>query len=209
LERLSAVLAMKRSLEVGLPDVQSSAICREILAHPGWPERLRLAVGSSDSVQSWLAWLAAPELGLDLWEPAFAQLRRGPLNDGLIDRLMRVGDHDQQRRVIAWAEANLPLTRVATGPALHRFPIADTRVAHHCLTSVVQRFHSRELYTETLVAAVLRSPVTSARHLALAALEARPQCVLGAVGRQSLALAVDDEPDDQMRARVRDLLSTP
>ena len=208
-ERLGAVLAMKRHLEAALPDAQSLAICREILADSGWPERLRIAMESGDSMQSWIAWLVAPELGLDLWEPAFAQLRRGPLDDSRVYRLMRVPDHDRQRRVIAWAEASLPLTRVATGPDLHRFPIADTRVAHHCLTCVVQELRSPELYSETLVAAALRSPVISARHLALTALEARPQSGWGAVVTQSLTLAVDDEPDDQLRARVRDLLATP
>jgi hypothetical protein len=227
LDRLEAVLAVRdwlaenaagnepvrevtdeeaRRAELGwTPGVRDrvSAACGEILARAEWPERVRSAFASGDPRRQWIAWRIAPVVGVDLWEDAFALVQAGPLDGGHVFRVVNVPDRDRRRRVIAWAEANLPLSRIATGPERRLFAARETVDADHALTFVLQAMDDAELYSEALVAAALRSPVVGTRNAALSVLEARPRAQWGAQVEAALRQSAADDPDDAVRARVR------
>jgi hypothetical protein len=168
---------------------------------------VQAASASDDASLRWLAWHVAPHVGADLWEDAFAMLERGPLDDGLVYRLMAVEDHERRRRVIAWAEKALPLSEIATGPDRHLFAQGDQGVVDGALTFVLQAMDDPELYSEPLVAAGLRAPVISTRNMACNALEVRPREEWGTSVEDALARSAVDDPDEDVRARVGALAS--
>jgi hypothetical protein len=182
--------------------------CSEILARGEWPARVRSVFATGNDYSQALAWRLAPHVGVDLWEDAFAKLTSAPLDDTQVFRVMHVPDRERQHRVIEWAEGNLPLSRIATGPDRHLFPEAGSRIENHALTFVVQEMRDEELYSEALVAAALRSPVINTRNMALNALEARPRARWGARVEESLRMSAEDDPDGKVRERVREALAT-
>jgi hypothetical protein len=145
--------------------------------------------------------------GVDLWEEAFTQLDISPLDGGLVFRVVHVRDRARQQRVIAWAEAALPLHLVSTGPQRHLFPQKEIREVNQALTYVVQEMRDGELYSEPLIAAAIRSPVISTRNQALNALEARPRERWGDAVKGALTQLLNDEPDDKVRNRVNALVA--
>ena len=177
-----------RHLEFGWTDglrTRLVAACDALLARPEWPERVRAAFSDGDRHEEWLAWRIAPEVGVDLWDAAFAQLEAHPLDARLVFRVVHVRDRARKQRVIAWAEANLPLDLVSTGPQEHLFPEADIRDVNQALTYVVGDMCDGDLYSESLVAAAIRSPVISTRNQGLNALEARSREEWGKRRRES------------------------
>lgn len=198
-----------RRVEAGWTDdlqARLLATCATILSAPEWPARVRTAFASGERGPEWLAWQIAPDVGVDLWDAAFAMVERGPLDDSRVFRVVHVADRGRRRGVIEWAEANLPLERIATGPDRHLFPGPDIAGIGHALTFVVQEMDDPALYSEPLVAAALRAPVISTRNGALNALEARPRAEWGPSVEQALQQSAVDDPDDNVRARVRDVL---
>ena len=182
------------------------AACGALLARPEWPDRVRVAFSSGDRRDEWLAWQIAPEVGVDLWDEAFAQLEARPLDEGLVSRVVHVRDRARRQRVIAWAEANLPLHLVSTGPQKHLFPEEDVRDVNQALAYVVQEMRDGEVYSEPLVAAAIRSPVISTRNVGLNALQTRSRGEWGSGVETAVRQLASDEPTERVRARVRALL---
>jgi hypothetical protein len=234
LERLEAVLTIREWLEPDPPDEDDeddvrevtereallveigwtaalrerlAATCSEILARPEWPGRVRDAIGSGERLREWIAWRLAPAIGVDLWEEAFAMLEGRPIDAGRVWRVVYVDDRERRRRVIAWAEANLPLAAIAEGPGLHLTPERDGSEADHALNSIVQAMRDPELYSEALVAAALRSPVINTRWQAIHAIEARPAAQWGPLVVEALRRSAADDPREDVRERVRTALA--
>jgi hypothetical protein len=201
LERLDTVIEIEERLE-------GEDTARAIVARPEWPERLRDAFENGDHRARWIAWRAAPDVGLDLWEAGFARLRRDQLDEGLVFSLIQDPDGDRRRRVVAWAEEHLPVERLATGPDRHLLP-TEHRELEGCVTFIVQEMREGDLYSGRLVAAALLAPVIHTRNQALNALEAQPRERWGAQVEQALERLRREEPDDQVRKRVLKLLSNP
>jgi hypothetical protein len=116
-------------------------------------------------------------------------------------RCNRPEDRDRIRRVIAFAEANLPLDEIASGPS-NLIGLGSAYGAHRCLDFVVQEMRRHSVFSPRLVAAALRSPVVRNRNLAVAALENHPIEEWGPELARDLLRAASAEPDEQVRERM-------
>ena len=217
LDRLETVVAIRRRLRDELGENEFAwtdalrdrliSICDGLLARPGWPDRSMAAFSAGDRRDQWLALEIAPLVGVDLWDEAFAWLRVSELDQWLVFRVVHMPDCARRQRVVAWAEANLPLHFVSTGPQKHILPEAGIREVNYALTSVVGEMEGGELYSERLVAAALRSPVISTRNEALKVLSCRSRERWGEKVEAAVVELASDEPDDKVRARVEALLN--
>ena len=109
------------------------------------------------------------------------------------------------RRIVALAEAALPLAAVATGPA-DSLGLGPEFAVHGCLDFILPRLAPYPGAGWSLVAAALRSPVIRNRHGALRVLDAWglaawPQAAYGA-----LREAREIEPNDTVRTNMHCLL---
>jgi hypothetical protein len=116
-------------------------------------------------------------------------------------RCNRPEDRDRNRRVIAFAEANLPLDEIASGPS-NLMGLGPAYGAHRCLDFVVQEMRRESVFSPRLVTSALRSPVVRNRNMAVAALENHPIEEWGASLIEALRRAASDEPDEQVRERM-------
>lgn len=181
------------------------ARCRAILTEPHWPELVRAVWASGGHRERWRAWYVAPHVDVDLWESGFERLRSGPLDHLLVDRLVRKAPLKRQQRVVAWAEEHLVLERVASDPELCLFPTPE-QADERALGWVVQAMRTPELYSESLVAAALLSPVVQTRVSALNALKAQPRESWGSTVEQALERLRHEEPSPQVREKLLALI---
>jgi hypothetical protein len=183
---------------------QLTAACNAILDRPGWADVVRAGYRSSDPIEEDRARRLAPLFGVDLWDEAFARLIRDPLSAYRYQELMHTDDLDRLTRVVAFAEANLPLVEIATGPANH-LGLGPGFEAHRCLDTLLQEMKRPGVYSPAIVAAGLRSPVVRNRNMAVNALENR---LVGAWGEEvvrAVQRAVAEEPRDDVRERLAGL----
>jgi hypothetical protein len=146
-------------------------------------------------------WSVAHAMGLDAWEAGWRHLQRAPHDPRLYHHLARSRRPDRRARVIAFAERELPLEALATGPALRRFPAARHRDAALTLDSLVQRLRTGQ-WSDALVAAALLCPVVSTRNGALAALAATSPEDWDATVLAALRRLAADEPSADLRAQA-------
>jgi hypothetical protein len=146
-------------------------------------------------------WSVAHAMGLDAWEAGWRHLQRAPHDPRLYHHLARSRRPDRRARVIAFAERELPLEALATGPALRRFPAARHRDAALTLDSLVQRMWTGQ-WSDALVAAALLCPVVSTRNGALAALAATSPEDWDATVLAALRRLAADEPSADLRAQA-------
>lgn len=182
------------------------ARCRDILHQPHWPERLHEAFEHGERRGEWIAWRVGPLVGLDLWDAGFAKLKRDPLDDGLVFRLMHGSDRTHREQIVEWAEQHLPVEKIATGPAEHLFP-AENREIDGALAFIVQEMSDGELYSERLVAAALVAPVIATRNQALNAIETQPRQAWGSSVEAALHRLTREDPNEDVRARAVGLLA--
>ena len=199
LERLDAVLTIGEWFD---EDNEIGERCTAIVAREPWGERLRQAYEHGDARSRWIAWRVAPHVDVDLWDVGFARLQREPLDGKLVFQLAGVPDGDRRRRLTEWAERDLPVKTLASGPALDLFFPGDGSEADVALACVVQEMHGGEHYSERLVAAALLSPVVMTRSMALDALAAQPRERWGERAESALERLLREEPSDDVRERV-------
>lgn len=180
------------------------ARCKAIIERDGWKQRVEEAYQSDDVNQGRLAWSVANAVGVDLWEKAFRRLERNPLDDELYYALFQSDDLYRQRRVMAFAERNLPLGDIASGPSTE-LGFGEEWRPHQCLTFVLQELRRPGLFSPSLVIAGLRSPVMRVRNMAAAALESQPVDVWGPEMAEVLERCLKDEPNDKLRGRLQEL----
>jgi len=151
-------------------------------------------------------WSIASAMGLDAWEAGWRHLQRSPHDPGLYHQLARSRRPERRARLIAFAERELPLEALATGPEQRRFPAADHRDAALTLDSLVQRMRPGQ-WSEALVAAALLSPVVSTRNGALAALAAVSPEDWGEPVLTALRRLAPEEPAAELRALTDEQLA--
>jgi hypothetical protein len=178
--------------------------CLQILRRPEWPERVRTGYRSADPLEEDRAWELAPVVGVDLWEDEFARLTTEPLNAGSYWRLMQTEDAGRVGRVVAFAEAALPLDEIGSGPA-DALGLGPQFEPHRCLSMLLQETGQPGIHSAKLIVAGLRSPVVNNRNMALNALEHLPVEAWGPDVVQAVRQAVADEPRDDVRARLQNL----
>jgi len=217
LARLETVVAIRRRLRADSGELEFGwtkalrdrliATCDRMLARREWPGRVNAAFSTGDHLDQWLALELAPQVGVDLWDEAFTRLKGGPLDQWLVHRVVRAQDDARRQLVVAWAEANLPLHLVSTGPQTHILPEAGIRDVNYALTSVVGEMRDGDLYSERLIAAALRSPVIGTRTQALSALSGRPREQWGAMVETAVGELATDEPTEKVRRNLEELLN--
>lgn len=180
------------------------ATCATIIEHDRWKRIVQEAYESDDFTQRRLAWSAAEAVGVDLWDSAFRKLEQSPLDEVLYFELFQTDDAYRQRRLIAFAERNLPLDEIACGPSLE-LGLGDAWRAHGCLAFALQALCCPELFSPTLVSAGLRSPVTGVRNAAVSVLESHPAGRWKADLAEVLEVSLRTEPSEALRDRLRAL----
>lgn len=175
-----------------------------ILADPRWPDRVRAAYVRNDGIDGWLAWTVAPDVGVDLWDIAFARLGAAPLDDGLWWALAERAEGDRLRQLVVFAETHLPLDLIASGPA-EEDGFGDTFRAHNCLESLLQHTAGKGVFSQALVLAALANPVIRLRYRAcerIAELADPPPAVV-----EALRSAVAHEPVAGLRRDLKAVLA--
>ncbi|MHA1538095.1 MAG: hypothetical protein ACTSUD_11120 [Alphaproteobacteria bacterium] len=175
-----------------------------VLSAPEWAERLRAAYRAGAEPQSGLAIACAEVLGVDLWEIGFRRLAKAPHEQQLYYDLLRTNDARKREKIIAFAEANLPLERIGSGPALE-LGLGDDWDVRGCLDFVLQEIERRGPYSERLMVAAMRSPVIRHRLRACQILAAMEPEGWGPLVEGALNACLGDEPDEDVRGELESL----
>ncbi|WP_280151734.1 hypothetical protein [Piscinibacter sp. XHJ-5] len=175
-----------------------------ILSAPHWPGMALAALDEDDRAAFWVASTAAQRMGMDTWETHFARQRDGR-GEHWFD-LMRTGDPARVERVIALAEAQIDLRAIATGPS-DAPGLGPEYRQHMALDFILQSLGEFPGQGWPLVAAGLRSPVIRNRNMALRALAAWDRVHWPDGALALLSQAEREEPDDDIRARMAQLLA--
>jgi hypothetical protein len=194
--------------------------CQRILRRPHWPDRVRSAFATyeprypddpSRGRDGARAMAVAPAVGVDLLDDGLRMLERYPLDRHLTAWLVQTRNAERVERVIRLAERLLPRAlREASdagdagpaGAAVGRRPVVGP------LTFLLQAMRKHQIYSERLVMLALRHQGRE-RRLAAELLEGRPPGEWNEEVVAALRSASGDEPDEEMRARLRALLARP
>lgn len=181
------------------------AECDRIILQDRWNNEIWNDLGSEDNYKKNCAIRAARELGIDTWEQLYAELHAKPLDSGLYFELMRTENIDRIRKLVTFAERNLPLKELATGPGTE-LGLGPEYKAHGCLDFVLQDLDKYEGVGGKLILAGLNSAVIRNRNMALKTLEtwSRKNWPEGAA--QMLEKLYSIEPDANVKQRIKGLL---
>jgi hypothetical protein len=149
----------------------SLADCIALLERNSWPELVWNDIASKDGFKHYQAVQAGRILNLDIWPTLFEQLKADPMNDGLYYNVMRAHDRDRIAQVVEFAENNLPLEDIASGPK-DETVFGPEFKAHNCLDFIIQDLDPYEGMGKRLISAALWSPSTRNRNMALKVLKA-------------------------------------
>jgi len=175
-----------------------------ILCAPHWPSLALAALDEDDRVVFWVASRAAERMGLDTWERHFQRQRDGR-GEQWFD-LMRTRDPARAERVIDLAQAQIDLRVIATGPS-DALGLGPEYRHHMALDFILQSLGEFPGQGWPLIEAGLRSPVVRNRNMALRALAAWSRSHWPDGAQALLSQAQREEPDDDVRARMAQLLA--
>lgn len=178
--------------------------CQKIIAHSTWPSIVMDAVNASDSSDHYYGVACARKLGIDIWEELYAQLAANPIQDSRYMELMKSDDSDRIRKLVQYAEEQLPLQQIATGPG-EEMGFGEAYAPHRCLGSILQSLDRHEGIGKELIVTGLNSPVISNRNMALHALEAWEVSAWGNRLVEAVTQLSAREPDDSVKERIRKL----
>ncbi len=181
------------------------SLCASILGRPEWTGRVRAKLGSEDEVEFAHADQAAKALGINTWDIHWRRLPEKPLDPGRWYHIMALCDEGRIGKVIEFAEANLDLAKIATGPA-DELGLGRGFEQHSCLDYVLQELRRFPGRGARLVEAGLKSPVVRNRNMAVAALAAWPRGEWSGGLEKSLEQAARCEPNQGVRERMNKAL---
>lgn len=171
--------------------------CREILSAPEWPRRVEEAFEKGGREEQGEAWVVAPAVAVDLWERGFGRLGAEPTEEWLWYGLATRADPDRFRRLLALAEARLPLDD-PDPPGAFR--------PHASLAALIQEMPRSGVLSDRILEAALRSPVAGLRSRATSVLGDLPAARVAPSVRAALASASEKEPDEDLKKRMSDIL---
>ena len=180
-------------------------LARRIIGRTDWPNKVAQGLGAADDRDFRQAKRAALQLGLDPWDAVFRRQQADPRSSFWWD-LMQTEDVARVRRVVAHAEAALPLGDVATGPGTV-LGVGGDYWAHSALDFVVQDLRRFPGEGWRLVDVALRSPVIRNRNMAVNALNAWPRDRWPAEACLALQRAEQAEPEPDVKTRMARLLA--
>ena len=198
--RLTAVVDIRRWAEDFEEHVAIAERCGRVLDRPAGRAFVTGRLERSDAALD--VWPIAEAMGLDPWEPGWRHLQDAPEDSGLYRRLARTPSAARFARIAAFAERELPLARLASGPRDRLLPPAELREASLALAALVLEMRPGR-WSAPLLAAGLLSPVISTRNAALHALESADPTSWGPEIRPALRRLALEEPTEDVRLRAR------
>lgn len=181
------------------------ATCDRILSRPEWSDLARHGLASDDEMEFHRANQVAEALGIDTWETHWHRLQEKPTDSGRWYQVMACCDDGRIAEVIALAEQNVDLEKIATGPA-DEMGLGPGWEQHQCLDFVLQGLRRFPGQGHQLIEAGLRSPVVRNRNMAVAAMSAWECDRWDDNLRDALKAAARIEPDDDLRERMEQSL---
>lgn len=183
-----------------------AAACDEFLGRPQWPARIAAGLRSPDAAEFNQADQAAGVLGIETWEVHWARLRQDPLEPSRWYDIMKHCDATRIDEVLTFAEREIPLDRVATGPGTE-LGLGAGFEPHVCLGYVLQELPRFPGRGRALIATGLSSPVLSNRNVAAKVLSDWGERDWPTGLRDEVVAARDGEPDEKVRRRLENLLA--
>ncbi|MEP7011140.1 MAG: hypothetical protein ABJC13_12520 [Acidobacteriota bacterium] len=202
----------EREIHGWTPELRERLIarCDEVLAWPGWREKIALAVltgEAGDRATFAVADQAARALDIDLWDAHFRRAE-AELDAWHWAAIAATKDPERRRRVLALAEARLDLGRIGSGAGLD-VGFGPKFAQASCLEVILPALRETPGAGVALLLAALQSPTIRLRHRALDVIEAwgpdaRPEPVA-----EALLAAAAVEPDGKLQLRIAALLADP
>ncbi len=176
-----------------------------LLTEPRWQLLVTEGLSAPDAIRFLEAATAARDLGIDTWERQYERVAASAPGYSWY-AISHTTDRGRMARVVALAERQLPLERIATGPG-RETGFGPGWGPHGELDFVLQDLGAFPGLGWNLIQAGLRSPVTRNRNMALKVLAGwgRPQWP--AQGEAALQEARRQEPDPEVRARIDRVLN--
>jgi hypothetical protein len=173
-----------------------------ILARPSWREEVTKQLKSSDERTFNLASSAATALGIDPWDHHFERLKKGKHH---WYRVMQTKDASRIARVVEYAEANIPLDKIATGPG-EEMGLGPEWQHHGNLDFVLQDLRRFPGVGWKLIKTGMKSPVIRNRHMAIRALAAQKLAEWPEGAKAYVESCLEAEPNDDVRKAFKALL---
>ncbi len=179
------------------------ALAAALLGRPAW-RGLAEAGLRADDVRSFRQAAAVLEaLGIDAWEARFERQRAPEADEWFW--LMKTDDPARIQRVLDLAEQHVDLDGIASGPA-NELGLGRPFRQHQLLDWLLQELGRFPGLGWSVVAAALRSPVTRNRHWAVKVLSRWGARSWPSEAPALLERVVAEEPDIELRQRVRNLV---
>jgi hypothetical protein len=201
--RLAAVVDIRRWAEDYEEHVAIAERCGRVLARGD--VRAFVADRLERPEEALDVWEIAEAVGVDPWDAGWAHLQRCPADASLYHLLARTPNSQRWTRLAAFAERELPLDVLSSGPRDQLFPAPQHREPVHALLFLLQDMRPGR-WSATLVATGLLNPVIPTRNAALHALSRTPPPQWGEPVRSALRQLAHEEPLDEVRQRALEQL---
>ncbi len=180
-------------------------ICNAVLQRPEWTEQVNEALNSDDDLQFYNASQAAETLGIDTWEHRWRRWEQDSTDPYRWFDVVSEVDEQRLSRVLKAAAESIDLDAVATGPS-DELGLGPGYEHHSCLDYLLQELQRFPGEGARYIEAGLQSPVVRNRAMAVEALaewqpDQRTKSLLSA-----LRSAIRNEPDEDVRDRMKDVL---
>jgi hypothetical protein len=171
-----------------------------LLSEPRWRALVTDGLSAQDANRFQGAAIAANDLGIDTWERQYDRVAANAAGCSWY-AISHTKDRDRMARVVALAERQLPLERIATGPGTE-MGLGPGWGPHGDLDFVLQELHAFPGLGWNLIQAGLRSPVIRNRNMALKAMAGWGRPRWPPQAEAALQEARRQEPDPEVRARI-------
>lgn len=180
--------------------------CAAFLSRPAFVPLAQQGLQSDDRQSFFQAEQAAQSLGIDTFEAHFARLiGRQSQHRNHYFALMQDPSPERIDRVLQFAEQDLDLPSIATGPR-NEVGMGPEFQQHNALDFVLQSLGRWPGRGTSFVRAGLRSPTVRNRNLAISTLQAWPRASWPTDALPLLNQALAEEPDAAVRDRIAELL---
>lgn len=182
------------------------AIAQQILEQPEWPARITRGLESDEETEFHLADRAAQSLGMSTFDIHLARVSRDEARFDSWYALMQQADENKVDEVLDVARRTFPLEEIATG-ADDSHGLGPDFQRHTALGYVLQDLGRFPGKGWDLLKAALKSPVIRHRNTVLKALEEWPRTSWPWDAEEELRRAFENEPNDDVRAGIENLLA--
>lgn len=186
-------------------------ICEKIISNPKWEQVVWNHVEADDCSLNWKGREAARKLKIDIWDCIFSKLQNTSANgagcrkSAYYFELASTDNPQRFQTLVAYAEQNLPLKAIASGPAME-MGLGIKFQDHSYLDTMLQSLQNKDGVGSKLIEAGLWSRVIRNRHLAISALETWETEHYSPLMMTRLKALKKCEPDKTVKRKVAALL---